>query len=596
MSIKSYKASLAVILAIGLIAGRQVSAVDPTGGIGNLLGGVTHAVGDLTGGALTTGAGGLGALGLGGGGRGVGRDNNGLFGVIPNVLNSANSMVNGVTRPMMGLLGSLTGGVAGPLGPNGLAGGLLGDTLRLTSGALNGLAGGAPNGIGLPGAAHPAGPLGANPNMMMGLHNPLKREAAAKGVQNMLGGSPLPVGPPHMAPGLGALPGQLAHRFPMAGARPGSSLLGPGSLGPAGALMHESNMPAVMGPENFGPANNLGPLSGAIAPLAGPLAQLPASRLGLANDALRNAQLDAASAGGDMAVHAANNARSAALASNAYRQAKLANARDRVNVAGTIQNSARISDAAIATHDAATKAEDSLTGSELAVDSASTVLDSDGAYIPPVTSSLLRSLPYGRIGVRNIVPKPLTYPSILLPDVWLSGAPVNYLNIPMRALPYTIGTTAATNPVWASASNLANGRLLHPQPFLSNHGVPLSNMIIDPAFPHGPLGTGHMLPGSMVPVLANGHLEAQDELANMHSITMQQLGGAGMAGTYNGYSRLNSAPMLTGSVNSANIIPTSNVATTYPIGSALVIEPRDAFFQDYIDNASSRQNFDERQQ
>lgn len=297
-----------------------------------------------------------------------------------------------------------------------------------------------------------------------------------------------------------------------------------------------------------------------------------------------------------MVAHGANNAASASLASNAYRRAKLASARDRVNVAGTIQNSARISDAAIATHDAATKAEDSLLGSELAVDSAATVLDSDGAYIPPVTSSLLRSLPYGRLGIRNIIPKPLTQPSNLLPDVWLNGAPVNYLNVPISLYPYGTGPAAVFGSLMAARAGLLKGAHPNGQPFISNNGVVLNGMVFDPAYAYL-AGQLHGITGSSVlPILANGQLEAQDELALANFLTLRQLNGPGMLTTYQGFGRLNPVPMITGSVSDANLMPTTTIGTTYPIGSTLVIEPRDSFFQDYNDNASSRQNYDERQQ
>lgn len=297
----------------------------------------------------------------------------------------------------------------------------------------------------------------------------------------------------------------------------------------------------------------------------------------LAADAIGNAQAEAAIAGADMAAHGANNARSASLASNAYRQAKLAGARDRVNIAGTIQNSARISDAAIATHDSATKAEDSLLGSELAVDSAGTVLDSDAAYIPPVTSSLLRSLPYGRLGLRNILPRPLTYPSILLPDVWLNGRPVNYFNVGLRHLPY--GAPFSGN-----------------QPFYSNNGALVNGLIFDPTASFVTSNMNGVVGSSVLPILANGQLEAQDEVAMSRFTTLQQQMGYGMGATYNGFNWVNPVPLLTGSVSDANLIPTTTIGTTYPIGSALVIEPRDSYFQDYIDSSSSRQNYDERQQ
>lgn len=358
--------------------------------------------------------------------------------------------------------------------------------------------------------------------------------------------------------------------------------------------------------------------SGAVAAetaLTEPLIENPLSpgRQGLASEAHANAEAEAAIAGSDMAAHGLENSQSASLATNAYRQAKLASARDRVNIAGTIQNSARISDAAIATHDAATKAEDSLLGSELAVDSAATVLDSDAAYIPPVTSSMLRSLPYGRLGLRNIIPKPLTYPSVLLPDVWLNGLPVNYKNVPFRMMPYSIGAEnlataggvygvnrlgepAATGVAGPSSAAANSGLFLEGQPILSNNGIYLNGLLIDPKYAYLRNVNNRIEGSSIMPILANGQLEAQDEVAMANLLTAQQQLGPGMLGTYGGFGRMNTVPMLTGQVSDANLAPTTTVGTTYPIGSALVVEPRDSYFQDYIDNASSRQNFDERQQ
>lgn len=356
---------------------------------------------------------------------------------------------------------------------------------------------------------------------------------------------------------------------------------GPMAAGSAGALAA-----GAAGATAAGAA--MGSALGATAATVGQVAGSLVGRQVLAADAIRNAQAESAMAGAEMVQNGAINARSASLASNAYRQAKLAGARDRVNIAGTIQNSARISDAAIATHDTATKAEDSLLGSELAVDSAATVFDSDGAYIPPVTASLLRSLPYGRLGLRNIIPKPLTHPSVLLPDVWLNGVPVNYQNVPIRMWPFGFGPGQPFNSFMVGARN--------GQPFVANNGIVLNGMVFDPAFAYLTGSLNGIVGSSLVPILANGQLEAQDELAMANFLNMQQLNGAGMLSTYQGYGRLNPVPMITGSVSDINLMPTTTVGTTYPIGSALVIEPRDSYFQDYNDNASSRQNFDERQQ
>lgn len=379
-----------------------------------------------------------------------------------------------------------------------------------------------------------------------------------------------------------------------------SSLGGFNSINSANSLSSSSLAAAAEAPAPVAAA--LGSTAaGVAAPLAlagsAPLATgLATNRAALAGDAVSNAVAESAIAGADMNAHSANNARGASLASNAYRQAKLATARDMINIAGTVQNSARISDAAIATHDAATKAEDSLLGSELAIDSAATVLDSDATYIPPVTNSLLRSLPYGRLGIRNILPKPLTYPSILLPDVWLNGQPVNYFNVPFRMLPYGYTSANINNFVGnVSPAYYGSGLAYNGQPFYSNNGLPINELLVDPQLAYQ-MNINGVIGSSILPVLANGQLEAQDEIALANSVTNQQLAGQGMAGTYYGFGRVNPVPMLTGKVNQINLAPTTTIGTTYPIGSALVIEPRDSYFQDYIDNASSRQNFDERQQ
>lgn len=556
-----------------------MEAVDPLGGLGNIVGGFSHVLGDLTGGALAGGLGGATTGALSGAATA-----SGLGGVVPNVMNTANNMVNGVTRPVMGLLGSLTGA--------GGAGGIVNDALRMTGGALSGLTSGASAGAnlaGLGGSALAGTPAGAGFGLLSG--GLRKREAIGSGFQEVAENGAIEAGAHFGAAAAVGVPGAAAAEGVMAANMLGGGGVGgvAGAVGPAMVANH------VAAAADTAIAANVATQTGAVA-----AAPLVAGRAALAGEAMRNAQAESALAGADMVAHGANNARSASLASNAYRQAKLAGARDRVNIAGTIQNSARISDAAIATHDAATRAEDSLLGSELAVDSASTVLDSDGAYIPPVTSSLLRSLPYGRLGVRNIVPKPLTYPGVLLPDVWLNGVPVNYLNVPMRMLPYTIGSTAATNPLWSSGASLANGQIINGQPFIANNGMLINGMVVDPAVAYmstgGALAMNGLAGSSIMPVLANGQLEAQDEVAAANMVTMQQLGGAGMSGTYQGYGRLNPVPMITGSVSDVNLMPTTTVGTTYPIGSALVIEPRDSFFQDYVDNASSRQNYDEREQ
>lgn len=646
----------ALVLAVALIAIIQPTVGQDALGLSGLLGGVGGSVGQLSSNLM-------GPAGVGG------------------ILNSATGLVGGMTRPVMGMLGSITGGQAGPLGMlNTLTGGPTGplgiaqnpvNGVSMTSGLLGGLASGAQAAanIGTSNQAEAAAVGIAAANIAEQQHSGMstypgqrtfKREAIPSGSfmehqmhQQMAAHEAANVASNvEMGAAAGAMAAGAAGAATAAGAAAAASdaMAGPGmyanqdlatglgaaSLGAQAAAAHEvatggaATQAALMGAHGaFNPMANMaaaslaGHVAGnvAAATAANHVANVAAanvanaasaesalvgvnqvanhvvSRQALAADALGNAQAEAAIAGADMAAHGANNARSASLAGNAYRQAKLASARDRVNIAGTIQNSARISDAAIATHDAATKAEDSLLGSELAVDSAATVLDSDAAYIPPVTNSLLRSLPYGRLGVRNIVPKPLTYPSVLLPDVWLNGAPVNYMNVPLRALPYGIGSTLGTNQLWQSGAALANGGLINGQPFIANNGRYLNGMVIDPAYSY--LAAGHVYGAagsSIVPILANGQVEAHDEVALANMINAHQLNGAGMSATYQGYGRMNTVPMITGSVNDVNLMPTTTIGTTYPIGSALVIEPRDSYFQDYVDNASSRQNFDERQQ
>lgn len=422
----------------------------------------------------------------------------------------------------------------------------------------------------IPNVPHPLAPAVANPLVAAAETDGAIKNAALLGASNAIASAPA-LNPFSHAATLGAASALS------------DTAASTGVLGATGALDAAVATGATTAASEESMINPIGSMSGL-------------ARQGLATDALSNAQAESAIAGADMVAHGANNARSASLASNAYRQAKLASARDRVNIAGTIQNSARISDAAIATHDAATKAEDSLLGSELAVDSAATVLDSDGAYIPPVTSSLLRSLPYGRLGIRNIVPKPLTYPSVLLPDVWLNGVPVSYLNVPLRMPPYGLSSTPYTNQLYAAGANLVGGNWATNQILSPNNGLPLNSRYFDPSAAYIVGAARGVIDSSILPVLANGQLEAHDEVALANMLRVQQENGPGMLSTHGGYGKLNQVPMLTGTVSDMNLMPTSTTGTTYPIGSALVIEPRDSFFQDYIDSASSRQNFDERQQ
>lgn len=560
---------------------------------------------------------GLGLAGAGAIMGGAGSIMGGALNAIPGVMNSATNMVNGIAYPMAGAVNSLSGGIQSGLGGvlssslggvgtlTGGEGGLLGNSLRLTSGALSGATAGLGNGLtglgyanGLDNPYAQANALGANglagglantlssaghlvgglagamssaggQMMSQSMHSNYKREALAEGA--MVGAASEMMANSNSASLAGAALESAAEASSPSGLINGPSAAISNALVPGGLTASPALNPGTTGPASM-----------TLSPLASPL---PGRQL-LAADALKNAQAESALAGAEMVQNGAINARSASLAGNAYRQAKLVGARDRVNIAGTIQNSARISDAAIATHDTATKAEDSLLGSELAVDSAGTVFDSDGAYIPPVTASLLRTLPYGRLGLRNIVPKPLTLPSHMLPDVWLNGVPVNYLNVPLKMLPNGI-------PIGPAGPILpANG-----QPFISNNGMILNGLVFDPAYAYmtganinGIIGT------SLLPILANGQLEAQDEIAMANLLNAQQMNGAGMMATYQGYGRLNPVPMITGSVSDANLLPTTTTGTTYPIGSALVIEPRDSFFQHYTDSASSRQNFDERQQ
>lgn len=635
---------MALALCVALVAIGQPSLAQDALGLGGLLGGVGGTVGQMSSNLM-------GPAGVGG----ILNSATGLVGGMTRpVMGMLGSITGGQSGPL-GMLNTITGGQTGPLAmaQNPAS------SVSMTSGLLSGLASGAQAAANLgtssQAEAAAAGIAAARmaeqqPSLSQGgltpyngLRNNFKREAIPSGFMegqmhqqmaaneaghvaaNLEAGAATAAataatpeafggagvyGNPDLAAGLNAaslgVQAAAAHEVAAGGAAAGrAALMGAhsafnpmGHMAAASLAANGATAGAVNHAANVAAANVA---NAAIAENAlvgvNQMANHVVGRQALAADALGNAQAEAAIAGADMAAHGANNARSASLAGNAYRQAKLASARDRVNIAGTIQNSARISDAAIATHDAATKAEDSLLGSELAVDSAATVLDSDAAYIPPVTNSLLRSLPYGRLGVRNIVPKPLTYPSVLLPDVWLNGAPVNYMNVPLRALPYGIGSTLGTNQLWQSGAALANGGLINGQPFIASNGRYLNGLVIDPAYSYLAAGHAYGAAGSsVVPILANGQVESHDELALANMINNHQLNGAGMSATYHGYGRMNSVPMITGSVNDVNLMPTTTIGTTYPIGSALVIEPRDSYFQDYVDNASSRQNFDERQQ
>lgn len=554
------------------------------------------------------------------------------------LLNPLNNAITNAVSPVSSILG----------GSN--SGGLVGNTIKLASGSLTGLTSGLASASTLGGLAAPVGDaLTSSTGLINGLTNKISNvitgtnlgasSLAHVGAQGSIGAGGLGL---HVHEPLAAIAGAPAHLLQggsqvttevagsvgsaLQGALSGAAglnaaLAGIGSLGSSAAEAQRfsqaeastnlhGNLQQLAGAnlgsataaslaENLRTTRAINEIAAAQtfdkeAAQIGLLQGSIAGRQALASDAFVNAQGESAIAGADMVAHGTNNAHSASLASNAYRQAKLATARDRVNIAGTIQNSARISDAAIATHDAATKAEDSLLGSELAVDSAATVLDSDGAYIPPVTSSLLRSLPYGRIGIRNIVPRPLTYPSALLPDFWLDGQSVRYMDVPLRQLIY--GNSMATTAAGFKGHSLpyANWRLN--QPLLSNNGLMFSNLVMDPYIAYLMTGAYGPIDSSILPILSNGQLEAQDEVAMANQITSQLASGSGSASTYHGFGRLNPVPLLTGSVSAANLAPSTTIGTTYPIGSALVIQPRDSFFQDYIDNASSRQNFDERQQ
>lgn len=135
------------------------------------------------------------------------------------------------------------------------------------------------------------------------------------------------------------------------------------------------------------------------------------------------------------------------------------------------------------------------------------------------------------------------------------------------------------------------------QPYLPNNGgAYVNDYVRDPmaAFWFKPFGPC-CFTSSIFPILANGQVQAADEVQAANVIALQQQAAAGVS-TYTGFGSVSPVPMLTGSVTEANLIPTTTMGTTYPIGSALVIEPRDSFFQDYIDSSSSRQNLDERSQ
>lgn len=613
--------SLVAVLVLAVALGSQQQVALAQGEPG-LLGGLGSVANGIVGGVTNS-------LGLGG----VGRLTN-------SIINTPINLVNQVTRPLSGVLSGNGAGSSGAYqsySTNSAAGNLvsstagsgatptgskfneitehpLGDSIQLGSGMLDGLVSGTAAGVGLGGVSSRSSRLGAaNAAAMMaagragsaglfgGTGSGLPAAEAARNLDsNGAFGGYYGSGGVGQGIGRGLMNGGAAQAANLMAA--GEQVRGAAEVGAAmGAAQAGSNTVAAAAPVAAATAANAASAANNVA----------AHRQMLANDALANAHAESAIAGADMVAHGINNARSASLASNAYRQAKLATARDRVNIAGTIQNSARISDAAIATHDSATKAEDSLLGSEIAVDSAATVLDSDAAYIPPVTNSMLRSLPYGRVGLRNIIPKPLTYPSVLLPDVWLNGRPVNYQNIPLRMIPIgplglptmSMGGPAAANgfmpPYFQAATSAAGFPLVaaNGQPLISNNGILINGMVVDPYVAY--LTSNNMqgiLGSSVLPILANGQLEAQDEVSAAHALTQQQLNGNGFPTTYYGFGRSNSVPMLTGSVTDVSLAPTTTVGTTYPIGSAMVIEPRDSFFQDYIDNASSRQNWDEKHQ
>lgn len=589
------------------IVGGMAQGATAMAGLGNsLIGGALGATG-LGG---LGGVGGLGGLGAAGAAASAGMANAANLGGAAGVAGAA-GMANAAS---LGGAAGLAGAAGAANAASAASAGGAGAASSAAAGGLGGL-GGLGGGYGGLGSAAAAGAGGAgfmNPGFgRLGSVGPMGGLGVGGYYPGMVGGGAMTAASAGsaaaMAAGSGALNGGFGGFGGYGGYGGGAAGVMGGAASSAAAAAGGAGIGGLGAGSAAASSAGVGAASAGLGVAGAALGgALVSPRAALAADAVGNAGAEAAIAGADMVAHGINNARSASLASNAYRQAKLASARDRVNIAGTIQNTARISDAAIASHDAATKAEDSLLGSEIAVDSAGTVLDSDAAYIPPVTNSLLRSLPYGRIGLRNIVPKPLTYPSVLLPDVWLNGRPVNYFNVPFRMLPFGVGPTALTNQFQLGGGVLGfggsflgvGGGLVGSgfQPFFSNNGAFVNDLVIDPALAY--LYNGPLPPfgSSILPVLANGQVQAGEEVALANMITRQQNLGAGMAATYTGYGSGNPVPLLTGSASIANLVPVTTIGTTYPIGSALVIEPRDSFFQDYIDNASSRQNFDERQQ
>lgn len=361
-----------------------------------------------------------------------------------------------------------------------------------------------------------------------------------------------------------ALVEQTANAFTQASRLGGQAALASAAAGIAGDVAH----PSLVG-------------NAAIAPVA----MTNAGRYVLGADAAKNAALDYAIAGADVARNTANNARTAALAGNAYRNAKLAGARDKANVEGTIQNSASIADATIATHDTATRAEDALTGSEAAIDSVGTILDSDGAFIPSITSSLVRSLPYGRLTIRDILPRPLTWPARYLPDVWQNGQPVSYRDVPLNAQPSIYSAANRFLPASAIAATAAGGSSasLIGQPYYMNNGIfiggPESGTVWDPTLTN----TNAMVQATTgaTPFSFADKLLTQAQVSAANTAIDQTQIGSNLGSTYQGYGSLNGLPLLTGNVVADSLASTTSAGLTHPIGSAFVIEPRDSFFQDY---------------
>ncbi|KAG9511123.1 hypothetical protein GZH46_00317 [Fragariocoptes setiger] len=206
----------------------------------------------------------------------------------------------------------------------------------------------------------------------------------------------------------------------------------------------------------------------------------------LAHLATLNNVNDARVAGAQSAEQAVRQAAHAQRAGLAYRDARLAGARDSVNVEGAITNAGAISDSAWATHDTAQRAESALTGADVATDTLGTTLDADGAFLPPVTASLVRAAPYGpRLTVRDIMPRPYA-----VSHYWPTYAQaIRYAQMAMGG-----AAGAGVNAIYANHAS-------HSVPALGPE-LPISGALN--------LGTLHLPPRALMPLGATLALEPRD--------------------------------------------------------------------------------------